>query len=117
MKNIKGFLVFISIVAIFALFMGSVSAANLNLTDAELASSGVKNYTTATGHVPGYVVVSNKNVTTPVFLNTISTYTVELNKNVKTSVTLTSVTKPVSPTGSAKGTLKKSEYVNIANIL
>ena len=115
MKNIKGFLVFISVLAIIALFMGSVSATSLNLTDAELASSGVKNYTIATSHVPGYVVVSNKNVTTPAFLNTISTYTVELNKNVKTPVTLTSVAKPQSPMGSAKGTIKKSEYVNIAN--
>ena len=65
MENIKGFLLFISIIAIFALFMGSVSASSLNLTDAELASSGVKNYTIATGHVPGYVYVSNKNITTP----------------------------------------------------
>ncbi|HEX7468989.1 MAG TPA: pseudomurein-binding repeat-containing protein [Methanobacterium sp.] len=115
MENIKGFLLFISALAIFGLFMGSVSAASLNLTDAELASSGVKNYTVNNGHVPGYVDVSNKNITTPSFLNTVTTYTVELNKNVKTSVTLKSVAKPKSPSGTAKGTLKKSEYVKIAN--
>ena len=115
MENIKGLLLFISLLAIFGLFMGSVSAASLNLTDAELAASGVKNYTVSNGHVPGYVDVSNKNVTTPSFLNTITTYTVELNKNVKTSVTLTSVAKPKSASGSAKGTLKKSEYLKIAN--
>ncbi len=115
MENIKGLLVFISILAIFGLFMGSVSAASLNLTDAELAASGVKNYTANNGHVPSYVDVSNKNVTTPSFLNTLTTYTVELNKNVKTSVTLTSVAKPKSASGSAKGTLKKSEYLKIAN--
>lgn len=95
--------------------MGSVSAASLNLTDAELVSSGVKNYTIATGHVPGYVDVSNKNVTTPSFLNIITAYTVELNKTVKTPVTIVSVSKPVSSSGSAKGTLTKSEYVTIAN--
>jgi CARDB len=115
MENIKGFLLFICALAIFGLFMGSVSAASLNLTDAELASSGVKNYTVNNGHVPGYVDVSNKNITTPSFLKTVTTYTVELNKNVKTSVTLTSVAKPKSPSGTAKGTLKKSEYVTIAN--
>jgi Bacterial Ig-like domain/CARDB len=113
--TIRGFIVFISILAIFGLFMGSASAASLNLTDAELASSGVKNYTASTGHVPGYVDVLGKNITTPSFLNTITAYTVKLNKSVKTPVTITSVTKPVSPSGSARGTLKKAEYVNIAN--
>jgi hypothetical protein len=115
MENIKGLLVFISVIAILGIFMGSVSAASLNLTDAELASSGVKNYTIAHGHVPGYVNVSNNKITTPSFLNTISTHTVNLNKNVKTPVTIISVSKPGSSSGSAKGTLTKSEYVNIAN--
>ena len=115
MENIRGFLLFISVLAIFFMFIGSVSATSLNLTDTELASSGVKNYTTANGHVPGYVDVSDKNVTTPSFLNTISTYTVELNKNVKTPVNISIISKPKSPSGSAKGTLKKTEYVNIAN--
>ncbi len=115
MENIKGLLLFIGVIAILGMFMGSVSAASLNLTDAELASSGVKNYTVAHGHVPSYVNVSNNKITTPSFLNTISTYTVELNKNVKTPVSIVSVAKPLSPSGSAKGTLTKSEYVNIAN--
>jgi len=115
MKNLRELLLFISVLAIFGMFMGSVSAASLNLTDAELASSGVKNYTVSTGHVPGYVDVSGKNVTTPSFLNIITTYTVELNKSVKTPVNITSVAKPSSPSGSAKGTLTKSEYVTIAN--
>ena len=115
MKKLRGFLLFISVLAILGMFMGSVSAASLNLTDAELASSGVKNYTISTGHVPGYVDVSDKNVTTPSFLNIITTYTVELNKSVKTPVIITSVAKPSSPSGSAKGTLTKSEYVTIAN--
>lgn len=115
MKNLRELLLFISVLAIFGMFMGSVSAASLNLTDAELASSGVKNYTVSTGHVPGYVDVSGKNVTTPSFLNIITTYTVELNKSVKTPVNITSVAKPESPSGSATGTLTKSEYVTIAN--
>lgn len=115
MKNLRGFLLFISVLAIFGMFMGSVSAAGLNLTDAELASSGVKNYTTSTGHLPGYVDVSDKNVSTSSFLNIITTYTVELNKSVKTPVTIINVAKPSSPSGTAKGTLTKSEYVTIAN--
>ena len=115
MKNLRGFLLFISVLAIFGMFMGSVSAASLNLTDAELASSGVKNYTTSTGHLPGYVDVSDKNVTTSSFLNIITTYTVELNKSVKTPITIINVAKPSSPSGTAKGTLTKSEYVTIAN--
>ena len=115
MKNFRGFILFISVIAIFGMFMGSVSAASLNLTDAELASSGVKNYTASTGHVPGYVTVSGKNVTTPSFLNIITTYTVELNKSVKSPVNITSVAKPLSPSGSATGTLTKSQYITIAN--
>jgi len=115
MKNLRELLLFISVLAIFGMFMGSVSAASLNLTDAELASSGVKNYTVSTGHVPGYVDVSGKNVTSPSFLNIITTYTVELNKSVKTPVNITSVAKTESPSGSATGTLTKSEYVTIAN--
>ncbi len=115
MKNLRAFLLFISVLAIFGMFMGSVSAASLNLTDAELASSGVKNYTTSTGHLPGYVDVSDKNVSTSSFLNIITTYTVELNKSVKTPITIINVAKPSSPSGTAKGTLTKSEYVTIAN--
>ena len=115
MKNLRGLLLFISVLALFGMFMGSVSAASLNLTDAELASSGVKNYTVATGHAPGYVDVSGKNVTTPSFLNIITTYTVEINKSVKTPVNITSVAKPISPSGSATGTLTRSQYVTIAN--
>ena len=115
MVNIREFLLYIIIIAIFGLFMGSASASSLNLTDAELASSAVKNYTITHGHVPGYVYVSDKNITSPSFLNAITAYTVELNKNIKTPVTISSVAKPNSPSGSAKGTLTKSEYIKIAN--
>lgn len=88
MKSIKGVLVLISILAVCCLFMGTVSAVSLNVTEAGTASSGVKNYTAGHGHVPGYVYISSKNITTPSFLNIITTYTVELSKSIKTPVML-----------------------------
>ena len=42
MKNIKRSLVIVSFLIIIVIFMGAVSATSLNLTEAELASSGVK---------------------------------------------------------------------------
>ena len=115
MNNIKGVLVLLSILAVCGLFMGAVSAASLNVTEAGTASSGVKNYTAIHGHLPGYVYISGKNVTTPSFLNIVTTYTVELSKSTKTPVTITSVSKPITPSGPATGMLKKTEYVTIAN--
>ena len=115
MKSIKGVLVLISILAACCLFMGTVSAVSLNVTEAGTASFGVKNYTAGHGYVPGYVYISSKNITTPSFLNIITTYTVELSKSIKTPVNVTSVSKPISPSGTATGTLKKTEYVTVAN--
>ena len=115
MKDIKRILILISLCIILTLFIGTVSAASLNVTDVKLASTGVKNYTASTGHVPGYVVVSDKNSTAPSFLNTLVTYTVQLNKSVTTPVNITSVSAPTGPSGTATGTLQKSEYVTVAN--
>ena len=111
----KMFLLVISVCAIIGLLMGPVSAASLNVTDTGLAATGVKNYTATTGHLPGYVDVSDKNSTIASFLNTLTTYTVELNQSVTTPVTIATVTAAPSPSGSANGTLQKSEYVSVAS--
>ncbi len=95
--------------------MGAVSATSLNLTEAELASSGVKNYTEAHNKLPGYVDISDKNSTTPSYLNTATKFTVELNQGVTTPVDIANVGNPTSPSGSATGTVYKTEYVDIAN--
>lgn len=59
--------VLIGILVILSLFIGPVSAESLNITEVELAAQGVKNYTEVNGNVPGFVVVSEKNSTTPSF--------------------------------------------------
>ena len=115
LNSIKEVLVLISILALCGLFMGAASAASLNVTETGTASSGVKNYIAIHSHVPGYVYISGKNVTTPSFLNIVTSYTVELSKSTKTSVNIISVSKPITPSGPAKGTLTKTEYVTIAN--
>jgi len=45
--DIKKSILLLSFFIIIIIFMGAVSATSLNLTEAELASSGVKNYTEA----------------------------------------------------------------------
>ncbi len=115
MKKIKGFLVLITILATLVIFIGSVSAANLNLTDAGKASSGVKNYTAAHGHIPGYVYINNNNISSSSMLNIVTTFTVQLNKSTKTPVTIIKINTAKNPSGSATGTLQRSEYIKIAN--
>ena len=115
MGIIKKILVLMVLFTILTVFTGVVSAASLNVTDTELAATGVKNYTAAHGHVPGYVDVSDKNSTAASFLNTITSYTVELNSGSTTPVTIASVSAAPSPSGSATGTLQKSAYVTVAN--
>jgi CHASE3 domain sensor protein len=60
--DIKKSIVLLSFFIIIILFMGAVSATSLNLTESELASSGVKNYTEAHNKLPGYVDISDKTV-------------------------------------------------------
>jgi parallel beta-helix repeat protein len=115
LKNIKRILIIMSFFMVLALFTGVVSAASLNLTETELASEGVKNYTEAHGNIPGYVEVSDKNSTDQSFLKTLTKTTVQLNSGSTAPVTISSVNNPTGPSGSATGTLAKSEYVTVAN--
>lgn len=95
--------------------MGVVSAASLNITEVGLASEGVKNYTEANGNIPSFVEVADKNSSTPSFLKTLTKTTVQLNSGSTASVNISSVNVPTGPSGSATGTLYKSEYVMVAN--
>ncbi|MCC7551638.1 MAG: right-handed parallel beta-helix repeat-containing protein [Methanobacterium sp.] len=113
--NIKKSLVLLSFFVIIIMFMGAVSAESMNLTETELASSGVKNYTESNNHLPGYVHISDKNSTTPSFLNTVTKFTVELNQGVTTPVDIDTVGNPTGPSGSGTGTVYKTEYVDIAS--
>lgn len=112
--NLKIILLVIGLIFSIFIFAGVVSAATLNATEAESAASGVKNYTESTTDVPGYVVVSNKNSTAPSFLKTITIWTNQLNNGITTPVTISSVNNPTGPSGSATGTLSKSEYLTVA---
>jgi parallel beta-helix repeat protein len=112
--NAKILLFIIGFVFSIFMFSGVVSAATLNATEAELAASGVKNYTETYNDVPGYVVVNNKNSSSPSFLKTATTWTIQLNNGATTPVTISSVNAPTGPSGSATGTLSKSEYLTVA---
>ncbi len=114
-KNLKKILVFITFFVALTLFMGAVSAASYTINDVKLASTGVKNYTETHDNVPGYVDVSSKNSTTPSFLYTLTKTTVQLNSGSTSPVTISNVSSAPSPSGSATGTLYKSEYVDVAS--
>ena len=115
-KKIRNQIIVLILTVFFiAIFCGSASAATLNITDVGSAATGVKNYTATHSHVPSSVDVSDKNSTIASFLNTMTTYVVQLNKSVTTPVTIKTVTAPSGPSGTATGTLQKSEYVTVAN--
>ena len=114
-SNAKILLFIIGFVFSIFMFSGVVSAATLNATEAELAASGVKNFTETYNDVPGYVVVNNKNSSSPSFLKTATTWTIQLNNGATTPVAISSVNVPTGPSGSATGTLSKSEYLTVAN--
>lgn len=95
--------------------MGAVSAATLNLTETGLASEGVKNYTEAHNKIPGYVDLAGKNSSASSFLKILTKTTVQLNSNSTAPVNISSVNNPTGPSGSATGTLYKSDYITVAN--
>jgi parallel beta-helix repeat protein len=112
--------IFIMLITLFLMLisvMGTVSAASYTISEVEQLSTGIKSYTESHGNVPGYVDISSKNSTTPSFLKTLAKTTVQLNSGSTAPVTISSVAKAPSPSGSATGTLYKSEYVTVANNL
>lgn len=112
--------IFIMLITLFLMLisvMGTVSAASYTISEVEQLSTGIKSYTESHGNVPGYVDISSKNSTTPSFLKTLAKTTVQLNSGSTAPVTINSVAKAPSPSGSATGTLYKSEYVTVANNL
>ena len=112
----KKVLVLMSFLVVLTSFMGAVSAVSLNSSDMALASSGVKNYTEANGHIPSYVDVNGKNSTTPSFLKSLTTYTAELGSGSTASVTIdNSVSTASNPSGSTTGKIYKAEYVDMAS--
>jgi len=74
MGSTRKILVLLSFFVVLTFFMGAVSAVSLNSSDMALASSGVKNYTEANGHIPSYVDVNGKNSTTQSFLKSSTMY-------------------------------------------
>lgn len=114
MSNVKVVLLIIGFIFSIFIFTGVISAASLNVSEVKHASSGVKNYTEVKSDIPGYVVVSGKNSTAPSFLKSITTWTIQINNGAATPVTISSVGNPTGPSGSATGTLSKSEYLTVA---
>ncbi|MGC9517427.1 MAG: pseudomurein-binding repeat-containing protein [Methanomicrobiales archaeon] len=114
MENVRKFIILISFFMVLALFMGEVSAESLNLTETELASEAVQNYTEARGNVPGFVEVSGKNCSAASYLKVITKTAVQLDSGSTKPVNIERVNKPSSPCGSAKGKLWKEDYVQVA---
>ncbi|NYB26034.1 MAG: Ig-like domain-containing protein [Methanobacteriaceae archaeon] len=95
--------------------MGVVSAASLTVDEVAYGSNAVKDHTASHGKIPGYVKINGKNSTTPSFLNTLTKTVVQVNQDVETPVTISSVGAAPSPSGSATGTISKSEYITVAS--
>lgn len=110
----KRIFVFVFLVLTVISMLSCVSAASLTVDEVGYGSTAVVNHTLDKGKIPGYVKVNGKNSTSPSFLNTLTKTVVQVNQNVKTPVTISSVKAAPSPSGSATGTLTKSEYVTIA---
>lgn len=101
-----------------AMFMGSVSAAsNSSLTWAEVENSSyaVQKFTESKGDIPSSVSVSGKNVTDNAYLEVLCKAVVKANSNNRTSVSVVGRGNPPAPSGSASGTLTKSQYLTVAN--
>ena len=108
----KGIFVFIFLVLTVVSMLSCVSAASLSVDEVGYGSTAVVNHTLDNGYkIPGYVKVNGKNSTSPSFLNTLTKTVVQVNQNVKTPVTISSVGAAPNPSGSATGTLTKSEYI------
>ena len=116
MGNMKKVLVLMSFLVVLTFFMGAVSAVSLNSSDMALASSGVKNYTEANGHISSYVNVNGKNSTTPSFLKSLTAYTAELGSGSTAPVDIvTGVRTAPNPAGSTTGKIYKTEYLDMAS--
>ena len=111
----KGFFIIICSMLVVFCFMGVVSAASLTVDEVAYGSNAVKDHTASHGKIPGYVKINGKNSTTPSFLNTLTKTVVQINQDVETPVTISSVNPAPSPSGSATGTISKSEYITIAS--
>jgi parallel beta-helix repeat protein len=108
----KGIFVFVFLVLTVVSMLSCVSAVSLSVDEVGYGSSAVVNHTLDNGYkIPGYVKVNGKNSTSPSFLNTLTKTVVQVNQNVKTPVTISSVGAAPNPSGSATGTLTKSEYI------
>jgi parallel beta-helix repeat protein len=108
----KGIFVFVFLVLTVVSMLSCVSAASLTMDEVGYGSSVVVNHTLDNGYkIPGYVKVNGKNSTSPSFLNTLTKTVVQVNQNVETPVTISSVGAAPNPSGSATGTLTKSEYI------
>ncbi|MCK9150566.1 chitobiase/beta-hexosaminidase C-terminal domain-containing protein [Methanobacterium alcaliphilum] len=97
--------------------MSTVSAAsNSSFTwdEVENSSYEVQSFTEGHGDIPSTVSVSGKTVTDNAYLEVLCKSVVKANSNNKTSVSVVGRGNAASPSGSAHGTLTKSEYVQKA---
>lgn len=113
--NYKKIIIFIFSILMVLILLNGVSATNLTVDEVSAGSLGVKNYTDTTNKIPSYVTVNGKNSTTSSFLNTLTKTVVQVNQNNNNPINISNVNPPTNPSGSATGTMYKSEYISIAN--
>ncbi|MDP2837339.1 MAG: NosD domain-containing protein, partial [Methanobacteriaceae archaeon] len=118
MVMFKRVLLLVFVFLSFFVFLGDVSAAsNSSLTWAEVENSSyaVQTFTESKGDIPSSVSVSGKKVTDNAYLEVLCKAVVKANTNDKTSVSVVGRGNAPAPSGSASGTLTKSQYLTVAN--
>ncbi|PKL66220.1 MAG: hypothetical protein CVV28_11995, partial [Methanobacteriales archaeon HGW-Methanobacteriales-1] len=117
MVMFKRVLLLVFVFLSFFVFLGDVSAAsNSSLTWAEVENSSyaVQTFTESHGDIPSSVSVSGKKVTDNAYLEVLCKAVVKANTNDKTSVSVVGRGNAPAPSGTAKGTLSKSQYLTVA---
>ncbi|MDP3034648.1 MAG: transglutaminase domain-containing protein [Methanobacteriaceae archaeon] len=91
-------------------------SAKFDLKSIKSAASKVKVYIETNHKLPGYVVISNYNLTMSEFLYLLVKGITQINSGISTSITLKSVSAASNPNGNSKvGVLYKSAYLTLAS--
>lgn len=94
----------------------SKNSVTFDLKSIKNAASRVKAYIETNHKLPGYVVISNYNLTMSEFLYLLVKGITQINSGKTTSITLKCTSAASNPSGNSKvGVLSKTEYVNLAN--
>lgn len=95
---------------------GSTPTNKATISQIANAASTVNKYMDTNKKLPNSITVNGKQIKAASFLNLLVQATTKLNSGSTASISIKSVSEPLSPSGTIKsGTIKKSEYLSIAN--